>query len=103
MRLRIHLHLVATDQGGRQNPIWRGYRSGWETPNGSYHDAPILELSQEPLPPGSGAEADIYPIAPEFWGQVVIGDHLLMREGRKLVGRAEVLAIDTERMPAVHG
>jgi hypothetical protein len=103
MKLRIRLHLVATDKGGRRAPIWRMYRSSWETPDGSHHDAPIVDLSPDPLSPGNDGEADIYPLFPQYWDLVVVGDRLLMREGPRLVGQAEVLAIDSAWLPPAVG
>jgi translation elongation factor EF-Tu-like GTPase len=97
--VRIRVRLLATDEGGRQGPIFDGYRSSWNignrTDSGEWtvSDAPMLLEDSESLAPGESATARIHPLAPEFWTHVSAGLEIAMHEGARVVGRAEILAV----------
>jgi hypothetical protein len=56
-------------------------------------DAPLLLEECESLPPGESATARIHPLASEFWTNVSPGLEITMHEGRRIVGRGEVLEV----------
>ena len=103
MDLRVQLRLLPPSEGGRTFPVHVGYRSTWDNgdrlPNGSvhYHDAPIVALAREPLPPGEETGATLRALRPEHWRHVSVGDKLAMSEGSHVLGSATVLEkIDNE-------
>lgn len=65
--IRARLRLLATEQGGREAPIFSGYRSCWGFPpelHGDMHDAPLLIEGQEVLAPGEVAIVRFHPTFP---------------------------------------
>jgi hypothetical protein len=97
--VRVRLRLLTTNEGGRQGPIFDGYRASWDIGNLSesgewtINDAPLLFEDCDSLALGETAEARIHPIAPEFWTDVSAGTRLVMHEGPRVVGYAEVLEV----------
>jgi translation elongation factor EF-Tu-like GTPase len=97
--LRVRVRLLTTEEGGRQSPIFDGYRAAWDIGNLSESgewttkDAPLLFENRDSLPLGETAEARIHPIAPELWTDVSAGAQIAMHEGLRVVGRAEVLEV----------
>jgi hypothetical protein len=106
--LRVRIRLLTTEEGGRQGPIADGYRASWDignvTESGEWtiNDAPLLLEDRDWLAlledrdwlaPGEVADARIHPLAPEFWTDVAAGAEIAMHEGRRVVGRGEVLEV----------
>ena len=101
MRLRVRLRLLTTTEGGRELPIWSGYRPDWDMGDRledggiDYRMAFIAYLAKEPLSPGDQSEAEIEPYRTDAWGAVRPGDQLTCFEGHQAVGRATVLAVSS--------
>ena len=97
--VRVRLRVLATDEGGRQGPLFDGYRANWDIGNRTEdggrttNDAPLLLDEQESLVPGAIADVRIIPIAPEFWTHLSVGQEIVMHEGGRIVGRGEVLEV----------
>jgi translation elongation factor EF-Tu-like GTPase len=94
---RVRLRLLTQGEGGRRSGVADGYRFSWNwdetTEEGALviHDGPLLVEDGEGLEPGQEAVVRIHPIFPEFWIEVRPGTEITMREGSRIVGRAEVL------------
>src|SRR5439155_15829377 len=97
MQLVVSIRLLSSVEGGRSNPISLGYRASWNfrdlTRDGlpHLHDAPIVVLSPDPLLPGVEGEAEIVPLAPEFWSDVHPGALLSAHEGSRRVATATLI------------
>jgi translation elongation factor EF-Tu-like GTPase len=97
--VRVRVRLLTTAEGGRHGPIADGYRASWDIGNqtdaGEWtsNDAPLLLEDRESLAPGETATGRIHPIAPELWTNVSPGLEITMHEGRRIVGRGEVLEV----------
>jgi hypothetical protein len=98
--VRLRLRLLPTEEGGRKGPIADGYRGSWDIGNRSEDDEPTSNdaplLFDEPgkwLSPGESATARLHPLAPEFWLHVKPGLKVVMKEGRRVVGRGEVVEV----------
>ena len=98
-RFRIALTLVSAEAGGRTTPLRSGYRADWALNgldgNGSprmLNGAPVV-VDVEWLHPGDSASVVAHPVAPEYWGDVVVGQDVSMHEGRRMVGTGTVTDI----------
>jgi hypothetical protein len=91
--LRAKLRLTRTEDGGRKGPVYSGYRSTWAwgglTEDGLeiHHDASLTLESGVRLGLGEERTVRLYPIAPEFWAGLALGQRIEMREGHRVVGR----------------
>ncbi len=60
--VRVRLPLLATDEGGRKNPVWSDYRSSWDIGNAyngewTINEAPLVLEDVESIAPGEEATA----------------------------------------------
>ena len=95
--VRVRLRLLTADEGGRKTPIADGYRACWdigtvEDGKPCFNDAPLLLEEGDTLDLGVEATVRLHPLAWQYWGEIRSGQVITMHEGRKLVGRATVLA-----------
>ena len=94
------LHLRPRAGGGRRNPVFSGYRAGWQIPHRdgepTNNDGPIELVDAERLALGETGLGRIRPIAPESWRDLMVGDEIEMREGQRIVGVAKVMALHLE-------
>ncbi len=98
LRFHVQLQLLATEAGGKANSIRSDYRPSWNLGNlwlgqPILNDGRILLDDGMELAPGMTGLARLQPLAPEFWGQVVVGAVIPMQEGSRVVGHATILAI----------
>lgn len=98
--IRVRFRLLTAEEGGRQGPIGDGYRASWDIGNRTesgermLNDGPMLfEDGDGSVSPGAGGVARIHPTAPESWADVRPGLDVVMYEGSRVVGRAEVLEV----------
>jgi hypothetical protein len=82
---------------GRPRPVFPGYRASWVVPQADggeeYTDGPIDVADGASLPPGTAGEIRIFPLRPEVWIAVAIGDRISMYEGDRVVGEATVTEV----------
>ncbi len=90
-QLKVRLHLLAPDQGGRRSAIRSGYCCQWRSDRKpGWNDARVV-LDGD-LVPGDEVEAWLVLAVPRFWKDAVeIGDALEGGEGWRVVARAVVL------------
>lgn len=98
LSFHVQLQLLATEAGGKVNSIRSGYTPSWKLGNqplgeSILNDGRILLDDGMELAPGMTGLARLEPLAPEFWGQVVVGAVIPMQEGGHVVGHATILAI----------
>ena len=101
--IRARLRLLTTVEGGRNGPIFTGYRSHWSFPRDVHaerHDAPLTLEDGDALELGEEAMARLHPLFPELWPPVTPGLRLNMLEGARVVGTAEVVEAVP---PAING
>lgn len=94
--IRARLRLLSTQQGGRQGPIYSGYRSCWGFPSelhADMHDGPLLLEGQDRLNPGETTIVRLHPLVPNYWPKVSDGLTLGMFEGSRQVGDAVVIEV----------
>ncbi len=102
--IKADVHLRTPDEGGRQSPIWSGYRCncwvGYIGDDGerAYNDATFYLLSVEELQPGATARARVQPHRPDDWLHLTVGGRFELCEGRRVIGEAVIV----ELFPAPH-
>ena len=94
----MRLQLLPTEAGGKTNSIRSDYRPSWDLGNQwlgqpMLNDGRILLDDGMALAPGMTGLARLEPLAPEFWGQMVVGAVIPMQEGSHVVGHATILVI----------
>jgi hypothetical protein len=100
--IRARLRLLPTEDGGRKTPIVSGYRSHWGFPPDVHpdaHDAPLTIESGpgQGLDPGDETQVRLHPLAPALWPSIAPGLRLILLEGSRVIGHAEII----EAIPAV--
>jgi hypothetical protein len=108
LAIGIELHLVSTNEGGRQTALLGGcepqnrfkYRPNWGLPGWAEGDqtaGPVLGFSRSNIQPGEDARAVLVPLLPEqvpAWHEVEPGDTLRMYEGSRTCGRGVVVWLE---------
>jgi len=93
------LHLRTSEQGGRKRPIFDTARANCD--NGDYmpnsapheHDVMIRFETPQQIAPGESAAVTLVPARPEFWRMVGPGAWVIVKEGGRVIGVAEVIAV----------
>lgn len=89
---RLAANRIARD--GRRLNIFPGFRVAWVVPQAdgseTYTDGPIDTADGVDLPPGTIGDIRIYPLCPETWANVAVGDRINMYEGMRVIGEATV-------------
>lgn len=94
-RLRVHLRLLATAEGGRTRRIQSGYRCQWRSDRKPGDNDAAVDLEYA-LAPGEESSAWLRLAVPKFWEDAVaVGDVLDGAQGSRVVARATVLEIFT--------
>jgi len=95
---KAELRLLATDQGGRTQPVFTDYRPNWDLGN-TWLGEPqvndgrvVLDVGTE-IPPGATGLVRIEPVRSEFWADVRPGHELAVQEGAHVVGYARILEV----------
>lgn len=116
MALALDLHVVSSEEGGRQTPLLGGsgpegrfsYRPNWGLPgwaDGEQTAGPVLGFSRLNIRPGEDARAVIVPLFFEqvpAWHEVGPGSVLRMYEGSRVCGRAVVVWVVPVTWPIPH-
>jgi hypothetical protein len=94
---RIHIRLIATEEGGRRTPILgtSEYRVNWSIESRDAHQqtgGPTL-LDGDQLRPGEEGDASLIPFVPEEWSSVAAGTSLTAFEGARPVALAVVTQV----------
>jgi hypothetical protein len=94
---RIHVRLIATEEGGRRTPITgtSEYRVNWSIESRDAHrqtGSPTL-IDGDQLRPGEEGDASLIPFAPEEWSSVTVGTSLTAFEGARPVALAVVTQV----------
>jgi hypothetical protein len=86
--------LLSTEQGGRKNPLFSGYRSGLFKIEGNHFGCLIDLINQTELKPGEAASVHVTFIAIELAApRIRVGHSYEICEGAKLIGN---LLIETD-------
>ncbi len=105
MVLRLAIEVLATAEGGRQGPVFDGYRgaitSGVRTDDGLVmHDTVLVFEDAEQVPPGGRATARAWVVAPEYLPvELGPGSEFDYVEGTRTVAHARVLAVLRDSTP----
>jgi translation elongation factor EF-Tu-like GTPase len=98
--LRLQVDVVSTEEGGRQGPVFDGYRGaisfGETTDDGVpvVHDTVLVFESVDRVPPGGSSAARAWVVAPEYLpDDVGPGSTFTYVEGHRTVARARVLEV----------
>lgn len=94
--IRARLRLLSTEDGGRTTPIASGYRSHWGFPPDVHPDAHNAPLTKESGPgqgldPGDEILVRLHPLAPALWPPTAPGLRLILLEGSRVIGHAEII------------
>ena len=89
----VEMSYLLTEDGGRKNPTWSGYRPQFFYNNHDW-DAQHEYIDVEKVYPGDTVKAYLTFMSPqEHFGKLKIGDHFLIREGRKIIAFGHVIEI----------
>jgi hypothetical protein len=95
--IEITFRMRRTEDGGRMHPVFSGYRPNWHI--GRYHegepccfDGMVQLIGAEKVEPGAEGHARVYPLSPEFWQGLAVGDNIEMCEGPRLIAQATITA-----------
>jgi hypothetical protein len=95
-RLRVHLILLGTEEGGRKRGIQSGYRCQWRSARKPGDNDAAVDL-EHPLAQGEESYAWLRLAVPRFWEDAAaVRDVLDGAEGHRVVARATVLEIVTD-------
>lgn len=105
--IRAHIHFLSTEEGGRRNPIFSGYRpplnfgSRWPSGEPMLNDGIVLLDDREQVLPGEECDVRIRLLRPEIVTvEIEPGLQFDVTEGaRKLVGHGvvtELLSIEPD-------
>jgi translation elongation factor EF-Tu-like GTPase len=101
--LRLQIDVVATEDGGRQGPIFDGYHGaisfGETSADGLpvVHDTFLVFESADRVAPGESATARAWVMAPDYLPDLIgPGKTFKYVEGHRTVARARVLEVRTD-------
>jgi translation elongation factor EF-Tu-like GTPase len=103
--LRLAIEVLATAEGGRQGPVFDGYRGaitfGAQSDHGLViHDTVLVFEDAEQVPPGGRATARAWVVAPEYLpAELAPGSEFDYVEGTRTVAHASVVAILRDSTP----
>ena len=89
------LYLITTENGGRKNPIFSGYRPNFTFDSEKYYSIVVSLLDKEVLYPGEGCKAKIDFISAsfkidEFEKKLNSKDIFYITEGTKKIGHCTI-------------
>lgn len=88
MILEANLHIVDTKDGGRQGPIFSGYRPRlWI---GEESSDCVVTFDGEKLFPNSNATTVVEILHPGNFKSIIVGDFFQLKEGRRITVIGEV-------------
>ncbi|WP_207425053.1 helicase-related protein [Pedobacter sp. SYSU D00535] len=97
MRIIGRLDLIATEEGGRINPIYNGYRPTFRTSQNQSSDCVITILNSNYIRPGESERVEIKILHPSRTSLVTEGSHFTITEGLREVARGVVISIQKNR------
>jgi hypothetical protein len=95
MLILVRFRAMTTAEGGRRYAVASGFRPEWTSEKKPERNEGTLMLSSSQCTLGKRIVGVIYPVAPELWYRVKIGDTLQCCEGPKIVGDAIVDGVYT--------
>lgn len=91
--VEVELHFIATDRGGKSNPVRSGYRPQFFY-RGQDWDAHHTYIDRDEVQPGESVRAYLTFLSPDLHvGHITEGMPFLIREGRLTVAYGRVLRI----------
>ena len=98
--LRLHVEVIPSEEGGRQGPVFDGYRGaisfGEKNDEGIpvVHDTVLVFETVDQVPPGGSASARAWVMVPEYLpGDLGPGSTFTYVEGHRPVARARLLDV----------
>ena len=92
LQLLAQITLKSTDDGGREKPIYSGYRPSFFANDGN-SDC-VLYFNSMNIKPNETHTVDIMIIHPELVGIVRKGDTFTLREGHRIVAEGTINKIE---------
>lgn len=93
MKISAILFLKPTAEGGRQNPIFTGYRPSFYWGLDKQSDCEITVKEQISIMPGTEGMVEIKPLHPNKLVGIKEGDSFSIREGQKEVAKGKILEV----------
>lgn len=92
-KIKVFIHLLRTEEGGRNNPIKSGYRPNFFFSGTRQSDGKV-EFAIDELSPGHSISAEVELTCPELIKKVDDGEKFIIREGTTVVGNGYVTERD---------
>jgi len=93
MKIKAKIELRNTDEGGRENPVYSGYRPTFRTGFDNSSDCVVTLLSGHNIKPGTSGLVEIKILHPRKITGLQEGDHFTLTEGLKEIASGGVVSI----------
>jgi translation elongation factor EF-Tu-like GTPase len=100
--IEVKVRFLSTEDGGRNNPIYSGYRPQFTVAPNMQTSGEHQFLQKDIVYPGEEASANILFIAPEHHPKTLwVGKEMEVKEGSRLIGNAVVTKIFNQNLASV--
>src|SRR5574343_1443440 len=93
MKIKANIVLKVTADGGRENPVYSGYRPTFKAGLNQQSDCVVTVIDNTNIKPGSTGIVELKILHPEKVSGIKEGDNYILAEGAKEIAKGTIISI----------